>query len=148
MQLGAVTFVLTETIFGKVRAKVTHHSIARDLGDHARSRNRQAVAIAINDRRLRKWKRENRQTIDQDVIGCRRQCFEGGPHGLVRCSQDIDRIDLDRIDYADGPRHFGVGGKLIVNFLSQLGRELFRIVQLPVAEFFRKDDRGCDHRAS
>ena len=35
MQFGAVTFMLAERILWKLRAKVTHHSIARDLGDDA-----------------------------------------------------------------------------------------------------------------
>ena len=35
MQFGAVTFVLAEGILRKPSAKVTHHSIARDLGDDA-----------------------------------------------------------------------------------------------------------------
>ena len=35
MQFGSVTFVLTEAILRKVSAKVTHHPVARDLGDYA-----------------------------------------------------------------------------------------------------------------
>ena len=35
MQFGTVTFMLAERIVRKLRAKVTHHSIARDLRDYA-----------------------------------------------------------------------------------------------------------------
>jgi hypothetical protein len=37
MQLGSVTFVLAETILWELRAKVTHHLVARYLGDYAGS---------------------------------------------------------------------------------------------------------------
>jgi len=36
MQFGGVALVLVEAIFGKLRAKVTHYPVARDLGDDAR----------------------------------------------------------------------------------------------------------------
>jgi hypothetical protein len=56
MQFCSVTFVLAETILRKLRAKVTHHSVSRDLGDHARRSNAQADAIAVYNCRLWKWK--------------------------------------------------------------------------------------------
>ena len=54
MELSAVALVLVKTILGKLRAEVTHDSVTGNFGNHARSRDRQAVAIAIDDRRLRK----------------------------------------------------------------------------------------------
>ena len=128
MQLGPVAFVLIETILGKAKTKVTHHSVARDLGDHTRRRDRQAVAIAVDDGGLRKWKRKNRQTVDQDVLGSERERLQRRAHRLVTRAQNIDRVDLDRIDYPNGPDHFAVGEQFEINFLSQLGRELFGIV--------------------
>ena len=35
MQFGSVTFMLAERILRKLCAKVTHHPVPRDLGDHA-----------------------------------------------------------------------------------------------------------------
>ena len=64
VQFGAVALVLAEAILGKLRAKVTHHPIARDLGDHARGRNTETVAIAIDDGGLGKRKRKNWKTVD------------------------------------------------------------------------------------
>jgi len=83
MQLGAVTFVLTETILREAGTKFPHQTIARDLCDHARGRDAQAHAVAINDRRLRERKRENRQTVDQDVVGRDRQAGDCDSHRLV-----------------------------------------------------------------
>ena len=71
MQFGAVTFVLAEAIFGKPSAEVTHHRVAGDLGDHAGGGDAQAEAIAVDDRGLWKWKGNNRQAVDQNVIGRR-----------------------------------------------------------------------------
>jgi len=68
MQLGAVAFVLAETIFREARAEFPHQGIARHFRDHACCRDAQAQAVAIDDRRLRQRKRENRQTVDEDVL--------------------------------------------------------------------------------
>jgi hypothetical protein len=68
MQFCPVTFVLTETILWKLRAKVTHDPVPRDLGDHACRSNAQADAIAIDDCRLRKRKRDDGQTVNQNVF--------------------------------------------------------------------------------
>src|SRR5947208_2274482 len=35
MQVGSVTFMLAERILRKLCAKVTHHPVPHDLGDHA-----------------------------------------------------------------------------------------------------------------
>jgi len=68
MQLGAVAFVLAETIFREARAEFPHQGIARHFRDHTGRRDAQAQAVAIDDRRLRQRKRENRQTVDEDVL--------------------------------------------------------------------------------
>jgi hypothetical protein len=69
MQLSSVTFVLIEAILWKLGAKVTHHSVARYLGDHAGGGDAQTNAVAVDDGSLRKWKRNDRQSINQYVIG-------------------------------------------------------------------------------
>ena len=68
MQLSAVAFVLTETIFGKTGAQLPHQTIARDLCDDARRRDAQAQAVAINNRRLRERERKNREAVDQNMV--------------------------------------------------------------------------------
>ena len=68
MQFRAVTFVLAEAIFRETRAEVAHNRVARHLRDHARRRDAEAVAIAVDDRRLRQRERENREAIDEDGL--------------------------------------------------------------------------------
>ena len=60
MQFRSVTFVLAEGILWKLSAKVTHHFVARYLGDHAGGGDAQTETIAIDNCRLRKWKRNHR----------------------------------------------------------------------------------------
>jgi hypothetical protein len=103
VEFGAVTFVLAETVFRKLNTKVTHHHVARHLGNHARGRDGQAVAIAVDDRGLRKRKGNHRTSIDQDMFGRTHQRVNGGAHRLVRRAQDVDPIDLEVIDHADRP---------------------------------------------
>ena len=108
MQFSAVAFVLAKAIFGKTRAKVTHHPVARNLGDHAGGGDAQTVAIAVDDGRLRKWEWKNGKTVDQDVVWRHRKRRESDAHRLMRCAQNIDPVDFDVIDNANGPGDLGV----------------------------------------
>ena len=120
MQFCAVAFVLAEAIFRKTRAEVAHNRIARDFRDYARRRDAEAVAIAVDNRRLRKRKGKDRQAVDEHMVGPHAQRSDGGAHRLVSGAQDIDRIDLDRIDDPDRPRDRIVRGQLAINFLAFL----------------------------
>src|SRR5688572_5023189 len=148
MQLGAVALVLAETILRKTGAEVPHNRVARHLRDHARGRDAQAVAIAIDDRRLRQRERKNGEPIDEDMLRLPRQSFQRGAHRLMGGTQDIDRVDLDGIDHADRPENGVVRGKFLVNLLALLRQKLLGIVQPPMLEFLWQNNRGCYHRAS
>ena len=108
MQLGGVALVLVETIFGKLRAEVTHDPVARHFRDHARGRDGQTVAIAVDDCRLRTWEWKNGKTVNKDVFGRDRERRKRDPHGFVRCTQNVDSIDFQMIDHPDTPRDFAV----------------------------------------
>src|SRR5580700_9892792 len=63
-------------------------------------------------------------------------------------AQNVNPVDLDRIDDADRPGNLTVSGKFLVDFLAQIRRELFGIVQLPMTKFFRENCHGRDNRPS
>ena len=69
MQLSSVTFMLVKAILRELSAKVTHHPVACYLGDHAGSSDAETNAVAIDDGSLRKWKGNDRQPINQDMLG-------------------------------------------------------------------------------
>jgi hypothetical protein len=71
VQLRAVALVLAETILGELRTELTHYRIARDLGNDTGGSNAETETISIDNRGLRQWKRNHRQTVDQHVIGGR-----------------------------------------------------------------------------
>jgi hypothetical protein len=146
MQFCSVTFVLAEAILRELRAKVTHHPVARDLGDHARRSDAQADAIAIDNCRLRKWKRNHRQTVNQNVFRRFEQRFNGEAHRSVTCAEDVNPVDLNRIDDADGPSDFGIGNQLAIDLLAQFRRELFGIVETTMAKSFGKDCGSGNNR--
>ena len=118
MQFSRIAFVLTEAIIGKTGAEVTHHSIAGDLGDHAGGGNAEAETIPLNNGGLRKWKRNNGQAIDQNVIGRNGKRGNGHAHRAVRRAQDIDAVDLDRIDNTYRPADLGIIAQLTINFFA------------------------------
>jgi len=139
VQLGSVTFVLAEAILRELDAKVTHHPVARYLGDHAGSSDAQTDAVAVDDGRLRNRERNDGQSIDQDVLRRIDQSRDRQAHRSMARAQNVDAIDLDRIDNANGRSDFGVGHQLRINFLTQLRCKLFRIVQTTMTKFFRKN---------
>jgi hypothetical protein len=118
MQFSSVTFVLGEAILGELSAKVTHQPVARDLGDDAGGSDAQADAIAVDDGRLRKWKRYHRQTVDQDVVGRFDQRFDRQAHRAVACAQNVDPIDLDGINNTNSPSDFGMRDEFAIDFLA------------------------------
>ena len=118
MQFGAVTFMLAERILRKLSAKVTHHSVARDLGDDACGSDAQANAIAIDDGCLRQWKRNNRQAVDQNVIRLIDQCFGCKAHGFMARTQNVDSINLYGINDADSPFDLWIRDQFAINPLA------------------------------
>jgi len=118
MQFCSVTFVLAETILRELSAKVTHHAIPRYLGDHAGGSDAQTDAITVNDGRLRKWKRDHRQPVNQDVVGRFNQGFDRQAHGAVARAQNIDPINFDGINNTHGPSDFGISGQFAIDFLA------------------------------
>jgi hypothetical protein len=134
--------MLAERILGKLRAKVTHHSIAANFGDHAGGSDTQADAIAIDYRRLRKWKWDHRQAVDQNMIGLVDQCFDCKAHGFMARTQNVDSIDLDRIDNANSPSQFGISDQFAIDLLAQFRRKLFGIIQATMTESFGQNHRS------
>lgn len=141
MQFRAVAFVLAEAILRETRAEVAHNRVARDLRDDAGGRDAEAVAIAVDDRRLRQRERKNWEAINEDVLGLQGKRIERGTHCLMGGAQDIDRVDLHGIDHADRPENGSVRREVLVNLLALFRQELLRIVQPPVFEFLRENDR-------
>src|SRR4029450_7390720 len=87
MHFCSVTFVLAEAILRELRAKVTHDPVASHLRDHACRGDAQTDAIAIDNCRLRKWKRYHRQTVNQNVVWRLEQCFNREPHRTMAGAQ-------------------------------------------------------------
>jgi hypothetical protein len=146
VQLGSVTFVLAEAILRELGAKVTHHPIARYLGDHARCSDAQTDAVAVNNRGLRKRKRNDWQSIDQNMIGRIDQCCDCQAHGSMARAQNVDAINLNGIDSADRPSDFGIGHQIRIDLLAQFRCKLLGIVQATVTKFFRKNYCGGYNR--
>jgi hypothetical protein len=142
MQFRAVAFVLAEAILGKARAEVSHNRVARDLGDHTRGGDAEAEAIAIDNRGLWQWEREDRKAVDENVVGRETQGVDGGAHRLVGGAQDIDRVNLDGVDNSDGPRDRLIIDQFAVNLFAAFCQKLLRIVEPAMPEFFGEDDGG------
>jgi hypothetical protein len=146
VQLGAVAFVLAERILRKLDAKVTHDPVARYFCNDAGGGDAQAEAVPVDDRRLRKGKGDDRQTVDQHMIRWSAQRFHRGAHGAVARTQNVDAIDLHGINNAHRPAQIGTGGQLKINFLPQLRSQLFGIVQAAMTKVFWKNYRCGDYR--
>jgi hypothetical protein len=146
MQFGSVAFVLVEAILRELGAKVTHHPVARYLGDHAGCSDAQTDAVAVNNRGLRKRKRNDWQSIDQNMIGRIDQCCDCQAHGSMARAQNVDAINLNGIDSADRPSDFGIGHQIRIDLLAQFRCKLLGIVQATVTKFVRENYCGGYNR--
>ena len=75
------------------------------------------------------------------------QRFDRESHRTLARTQDIDAIDLNRINNSDRPSDFRIGNKLAIDFLAQFRRELFGIVQTPVPKLFGENCRSGNDRS-
>ena len=115
VQLGAVSFVLAETVFREASAEFAHHHVTRDLRDHARRGDAEAVAVAVDDGGLREREGEHRQSVDQRVVRLRGEsgdCFAHRAflrsflHGMpVSLQIDIDYFDCCCNVHYNGRHH-------------------------------------------
>src|ERR1044071_5552315 len=64
----------------------------------------------------------------------------------MACTQNVDAINLDRIDNTDRPSDVRIGHQLQINFLPQVRRKLFGIVQATMTKFFGQNNGGGDNR--
>jgi hypothetical protein len=118
MDLSAVAFMLAEAILRKMGAEVTHHSVPRNFRDHTGSGDGKAEAIAIDNGGLGNWKGNNGQAINQYMVGRAGERCNGLAHRSVRRAQNIDAVDLDGIDYTDGPTEAGIRDQVAINFFA------------------------------
>ena len=125
MQFRAVAFVLAEAILGKARAEVAHNRIARDLGNDTGGGNGEAEAVAIDDGCLGKGKRKNWKAVDEHMVGLEAERLDGRAHRLVGSAENIDSINLERIDDSDGPGDCLVVDQFVINFFTAFGEKLF-----------------------
>ena len=118
MDLSSVTFMLAEAILRKIGAKVTHHCVTGNFRDHTGSGNGKAEAIPIDNSGLGNWKRNNGQAINQHVLRRAGERCNGLAHRSVGRAQNIDSVDLHRIDNTDGPTEVGIRDQVVMNFLA------------------------------
>src|SRR5262249_39110835 len=119
-------------------------SVARHLGDHAGGGDAQTDAVPIDDGSLRKWKRNDRQSINQDMLWRVEQCRDRQAHCPMTRTQNVDAINLDGIDHADRPSDFGIGYQIGINLLAQFRRQLFGVVEATMTKFLGQND-SCSH---
>jgi hypothetical protein len=79
------------------------------------------------------------------VIRRVRQGCDRPTHRAMACTQNVDAIDLDRIDNADSPSDVGIGHQIRINFIAQFRRKLFGIVQATMTKFFGQNNSSSDN---
>jgi hypothetical protein len=79
------------------------------------------------------------------VIGRNGKRGKGRAHRFVRRAQNIDPVDLDRIDNTDRPADLGITDQFTINFFTQFRCKLFGIVQAPMPKFFRENHCSGDN---
>ena len=113
-----------EAILRETRAEVAHNRVASDLGDDARGGDREAIAIAVDDGRLGQGEGKNGEAVDENVLRLKGEPGNGRAHRLVGGAQNVDGVDLDRVDNPNGPCNGIVRHKIVVDLLAFLRQKL------------------------
>jgi hypothetical protein len=76
------------------------------------------------------------------MAGLEAERLDGGTHRLVSGAENIDRINLERIDDSNGPGDCLVVDQFVIDFFTAFGEKLFGVVELAMAKFFGEDHCG------
>ena len=79
------------------------------------------------------------------MIGRNGKRGKGSAHRFVRRAQNINPVDLDRIDNTDCPADLRITNQFTINFFTQFRCKLFGTVQAPVPKFFRESHCSGDN---
>ena len=147
MGLGGVTLVLGPAVLGVLLGQAVHVVVAVGLGENARRRYRQILAVALDDGRI--WNEAvglEAVAVNDDGLGAERQLVEGAVHGQYAGVEDVDLVDFLGRHHAHGPRQ-GVALNLAAQLVTATGRELLRVVEGVVNVVFGQDYRRGIHAA-
>ena len=127
-----------------------HIIVAIGLGQHRSGGNRQIFRIALHDGGVRNFKHLahvglEAVAVDDNAFGTELQTVECAVHGQDSGVQDVDPVDLFRIDHTDRPRQ-----RILLDDRAQRAPpgigQLLRVVEQFVVIVRRKDHGGSIDR--
>lgn len=146
---GGVALVVGEAVAVMQNVKITHPTVAENLGDHRSSSDARDALVATGQNALRQTEIVAVAAIDQDVVRGDTASSERTPHRETGSGQNPQGIDLLRVGPSDSPRQ----RRLLDpwrELLPALGGELLAIAQTgkPSEPARRGQDNGaCRHGA-
>jgi len=138
--------VLLETVFGIAGGGFDHEPVARDFRQNGSGGDAVRTAIAFDQSLLRGGEIPHGQPVDEGEVGIR-ETLDGAPHAGVGGSENVEPVDLRRIDHGDRPFNPDVAGQGFVELLAGGGGEFLGIVELLERKRFAENDRGDNHGA-
>ena len=95
---GSVTFILDEIILGKLPVVHFHDSITGNLGNNGGRRHGKAPGVTLDQRTLGYGEGQGVDAVNEKKIGWGRKLQTGLLHRHKRSPQDVNLIDLGRVD--------------------------------------------------
>ena len=133
----SIAFVPGEAILRILRVEFDHDAVAGDFGDDAGGGDGDAERVAADERGVIDGEAAHWESVDEGVVGCRGQGFDGAGHGEMGGAEDVEGVDFSNSGFTDGPVDFGVGGQNGMEAFALFGGELFGVIEAVEGEVRR-----------
>ena len=143
---GAVALVANETIHREFFVDLAHDPVPCHLRNHAGGGDGKGQAITLHQCLLGKSEISRGQTIYERNIWRRLHASKRERHRPVGGAQDIDTVDLFRLNDCHGPNHLCMTGDSLIQLIALFWSEPFGIVQATRFEISGKNHGGSRDR--
>ena len=120
-----VAFVMAESVVRIEEIDFRHDLVASHLRDDTGRSDGEASSITPYDGGVRGGKISHGKAIDQYVVGLQGKFANRLPHGLVRGSQNVQRIDRRHVLNGDSPANMGRTGDSLKELAPEFRGQFF-----------------------
>ena len=135
MRPRRIAFVPGKAVFRKLSVVFPHDLVASDFGQNAGGGDGVTFGIAFDQRGLPSLNSFYRQAVDKDVIGLLFQLFQCPNHALMRCFQNVPRVNFRRLHRNDGAMNPSLPRQPMRKCFAFFLRQRFGIIE--IAELLR-----------
>jgi hypothetical protein len=146
VHVSSVSLVLRKAVLGIQVVHFAHDPIASHFRNNTRRRDTETLCVALDYGGLGKRKRMHWETVDEDMVRLNLERSDRSPHSLVRCAQDVEKVDIGMLNYAYSPKNVSSIGEFAIDRFAMRFGERLRIAKRFVTETLGQNYRAGHHR--